>query len=179
MITVNFEDTYDPTNISDDLSRMTFVSPLTNGILQELLVKISPHPDPFLPNVFNLGFGPPGGPNDFLDNVRLKHANVSKVFSTVLFHGLIFLQSYPELTIGIDGSDDKRATMYHLMVKSNRTYLEDFFLLIGVDWYVRVFRNWALEEDDEGNLLSKPRPELFDYDRQRHDLYRYYMFRLR
>jgi hypothetical protein len=64
-----------------------------------VLVKVSPHPDPFLPDVFNLGFGPPGGPNDFQDNVRIRHADVGKVFSTVLFHGLIFLQSNPGLRI--------------------------------------------------------------------------------
>ena len=76
-------------------------------------------------------------------------------------------------------ADDRRARLYHLLIKSNRAYLEDFFVVIGVDWYVRVFRDWTLEEDGEGNLFSKPKPESFDYDRQRHDLYRYYMFRLR
>ena len=72
-----------------------------------------------------------------------------------------------------------RATLYHQMVNANRDYLEDVFVVIGVDWYVRVFRNWTVEQDGQGHLLAKPRPELFDYDRERHDLYRYYLFRLR
>jgi hypothetical protein len=69
--------------------------------------------------------------------------------------------------------------MYHLMLKSNREYLSDFFVAIGVDWYVRVFRDWSCEVDSSGHLLAKPKPEPFDYDRDRHDLYRYYMFQLR
>jgi hypothetical protein len=110
---------------------------------------------------------------------KVKHADISRVFSTVLFHGLTFLQENPDLILGIDGSDDLRATMYHLMIKANRAYLEDFFVIIGVDWYVRVFRNWHCELDAQGHLFAKPKPEPFDYQRNRHDLYRYYMFQLR
>jgi hypothetical protein len=69
--------------------------------------------------------------------------------------------------------------MYHLMIKTNRTYLVDFFAIIGVDWYVRVFRNWQCEVDIQGDLLAKPKPEPFDFQRSRHDLYRFYMFQLR
>ena len=179
MITINFEDTYDPIGMDPDLCEMRFISPQKAGADRELLLKITPHPNPFLPNVYNLGFGPPGGKGGFLDDVRLKHADVGKVFSTVLFHALTFLQASPHLTIGIDGSNDVRATLYHQMIKRNRDYLEDVFVVIGVDWYVRVFRDWTVEQDDNGHLLPKPRPELFDYERERHDLYRYYMFRLR
>jgi hypothetical protein len=179
MITINFEETFDPITIESDLSQMTFQSPQVSGANELLLVKISPHPDPHLPNVYNLGFGPPNGNGGFQDNTRLKHSDTNRVFSTVLFHGLTFLQENPDLTLGIDGSDDLRATMYHLMLKANRAYLDDFFVAIGVDWYVRVFRNWNCEVDSEGNLLAKPKPEIFDYDRSRHDLYRYYMFHLR
>ena len=179
MIAIDFDDTYDPISIATDLSWMRFVAPLVNGADQHLLVKVGPHPDGYLPQVYNLGFGPPAGENAIVDNIRLKLLNVNKVLSTVLFHGLTFLEQNPHLTIGIDGSDDLRATMYHLMIKSNRAYLEDFFTVIGVDWYVRVYRDWTVETDDQGYLLPKPRPELFDYERQRHDLYRYYMFRLK
>jgi len=42
------------------------------------------------------------------------------------------------------------------MFKANRAYLNDFFVAIGVDWYVRVFRNWDCEVDGEGNLLDNP-----------------------
>lgn len=179
MITINFEETFEPTSMESDLSKMTFDSPQVDGTIVSIIVRIDPHPDPDLPEVFNLGFGPSDGNGRFLDDVRLQHADISRVFSTVLFHGLTFLQETPKLTLGVDGSDDIRATMYHLIVKSNRIYLSEFFVAIGVDWYVRVFRDWSYELDADGNLLSKPKPEQFDYQRTRHDLYRYYMFHLR
>lgn len=179
MITINFEETFEPVSIESDFSKMIFNSPQVDGTDKQILVRIDPHPDPYLPNVFNLGFGPPDEDGNFHDNIRLKHAENDKVFSTVLFHGLTFLQVNPELTLGIDGSDDIRATMYHLMFKSNREYLSDFFVGIGVDWYVRVYRDWSYEVDTSGSILSKPKPELFNYERTRHDLYRYYMFHLK
>jgi hypothetical protein len=179
MILLDFEDTYDPNLVQHDLSEMTFDAPQVGGENELLLVQIKPHTDPNLPAVYNLGFGPPAENGRFRDDIRLKHANSGKVFSTVLFHGFTFLQENPDLILGIDGSDDVRATMYHLMIKTNRIYLADFFAIIGVDWYVRVFRNWQCEVDAHGALLAKPRPEPFDFQRSRHDLYRYYMFQLR
>lgn len=179
MITINFEDTFEPESVENDLSQMIFNSPQVDGTMQQILVRIDSHPDPYLPNVFNLGFGPPDEDGNFHDDIRLKHTEINKVFSTVLFHGLTFLQENPELILGIDGSDDARATMYHLMFKSNRQYLNDFFVGIGVDWYVRVFRDGNYEVDETGSILSKPKPELFNYERTRHDLYRYYMFYLK
>jgi len=178
MIKINFEDTYEPITIESDLSRMTFNSPQIDGSVKLLLVKITPHPDSHLPNVYNLGFGPPDGLGGFYDDVKLKHNNISKLFSTVVFLGLTFLQEHPEMTIGIDGSNDLRATLYHLMYKTNRKYLSEFFKAIGVDWYVRIFRDGNYEADELGNYIAKPRPESFDYNRNRHDLYRYYMLSL-
>ncbi|SHL99428.1 hypothetical protein [Chitinophaga sp. CF418] len=179
MITINFEETFEPTFMESDFSMMTFNSPQIDGSIVPIIVKIDPHPDPYLPGVYNLGFGPSDGQGEFSDDIRLRHENIGKVFSTVLFHGLTFLQENPELILGIDGSDDLRATLYHLMVKSNRVYLSEFFVIIGVDWYVRVFRDGNYELDADGNLLSKPKSEQFDYERTRHDLYRYYMFHLK
>lgn len=176
---INFENTYDPISIKSDLSEMTFKSLQTDGSEALILAKIEPLHNQYLPNVYNLGFGPPAINGTFNDNIRLKHANNSKVLSTVIFLGLTFLQENPELTIGVDGSDDTRATLYHMMYKINREYLHDFFLPIGVDWYVRVFRDWSYEVDEEGHALAKPRPEPFDFERSRRDLYRYYMFHLR
>ena len=120
MISINFEETYDPISIESDLSQMTFDSPQSDGTSKLILVKIDNHPDEYLPNVYNLGFGPPDEEGGFKDYVKLRHINNNKVFSTVLFHGLTFLLENPEMTIGIDGSDDLRATLYHLMFKSNR-----------------------------------------------------------
>lgn len=177
-VNINFENTYLPLTMSDDFSTMTFEPPQKNGADQLLLVKIDNKDDPLLPNVYNLGFGPPNGTGSFTDNVRLKHTNVHKVFSTILFQGLSFLGLHPKLTLGIDGSDDLRAALYHGMFRTNKKYLSPIFNSIGVDWYVRIFRNGQYEQDNEGYYIAKPRPEPFDYKRTRHDLYRYYMFKL-
>jgi len=178
-IIINFEDTYQPVCLSDDLSEMTFDSPQMDGTDKRLLVQITPHPDPLLPNVYNLGFGPPDGQGRFVDSIRLRHKDINKIFSTVLFHALSFLEVNPTLTIGLDGSDDLRARLYHRITKSNRNYLNDFFITIGVDWYVRIFRNGDYEKNDSGYPIAKPRPEPFDFNRDNRDLYRYYMFRLK
>jgi len=177
-IIINFEDTYEPLSFGDNLTSMAFNAPQKDGREVELFILISPHSDPLLPNVYNLGFGPPDGNGSFLDDVRLNHQSLNKLFSTVIFHALNFLLNNPELTIGVDGSDDLRARLYHGMFKSNRGYLADYFLAIGVDWYVRIFRDFSYEQEENGHYVSKPRPEPFDYVRDNRDLYRYYMFRL-
>ena len=178
-IIINFQDTYEPVSIESDFSAMTFNSPQRDGTNELILVKIEPLENLFLPNVYNLGFGPPDGKGGFKDDVRPKHKDVPKVFSTVLFHSLNFLGENPKLMLGIDGSDDLRATLYQMMFKTNRKYLDEFFVPLGVDYYVRIFRNGNYEQDEFGNFISKPRAEPFDYDRSRHDLYRYYLFRLK
>ncbi len=58
--------------------------------------------------------------------------------------------------------------------------MDEYFMTIGVDWYVKLLRNKTdIERDYNGNPFFKPRPEAFDYTRNRHDLYRYYMFQLK
>jgi hypothetical protein len=89
-VIINFEDTYQPIHIEPDFSEMSFISPQKDGSSTELLVFIKPHPDAELPNVYNLGFGPPNGEGSFHDDIKLRHADNSKVFSTVLFHALYF-----------------------------------------------------------------------------------------
>jgi len=176
-IKINFEDTYEPLTVSEDLKQMIFPSPQRDGTQAELLIKISTYQDIGIPRIYNLGFGPPDGNGEFDDNISLAHQDYNKMFSTILFHAYVFLNKNPELTLGIDGSDDRRAAVYHKMYINNKDYLEEYFEAIGVDWYVRVFRNWEYEKDEHDNLLPKPRPEAFNYERSWHDLYRYYMFK--
>ena len=90
-IIINLEDTYEPVTLETDLTMMTFIAPQIKNAAQELVIKIEPLGNPLLPNVYNLGFGPPDGKGGFIDNVRLKHEDAGKVFSTVLFLGLAFL----------------------------------------------------------------------------------------
>ena len=83
------------------------------------------------------------------------------------------------MTIGIDGSNDIRAYLYHRMFLTNREYLDEYFVTIGVDWYVKLLRNGSIEIDNNGQVYFKPKPEPFDYHRLAINLYRYYMFRLK
>jgi len=114
-----------------------------------------------------------------IDQIKLKHLNVNKVFSTILLFGITFLQGNRDFSIGIDGSDDIRAYLYHRMFRHNIEHLSHFLSIIGVDWYVKLLRNRLdIERDDNGIPLFKPRPETFDMNRKSNDLYRYYIFTL-
>ena len=180
MIKINLEDTYDPIEVAKDLSFMIFNSRDKNAV-DEVLIKIEilPLGDSLLPNVFNLSFGPLLENGDIDDKARINHLNTNKMFSTLLLFCLVFLQANTEITIGIDGSNDVRAYLYHRMFQTNRAYLNEFFISIGVDWYVRLLRNGTIETDIDGLPFFKPKPEPFDYQRISSDLYRYYMFYLR
>jgi len=92
---------------------------------------------------------------------------------------LTFLQENPTVAIGLDGSNDVRAYLYHRMFCSNKEYLDEYFVALGVDWFVRLLRNNDYERNADGSAFFKPRPEPFDYQRAAKDLYRYYMFHLR
>ena len=178
MVKINFEETLEPIEVAEDLSFMTFTS-LSKDKQETLLkVSISPLGDPLLANVYNLAFGPLDENGNIDDICKVNHANIHKMFSTILFFCLTFLRNNPTATIGIDGSNDVRAYLYHRMFLTNREYLSEFFITIGVDWYVRLLRNGTVELDKNGLPFFKPKPESFDYQRNTNDLYRYYMFQL-
>ena len=181
MIKINFEDIFDPVEVSEYLSFTTFYSPVKTGQDVLIRVEIEPLGDPLLPNVYNLAFGPINDRGELDDTANVSHKDIGKMFSTVLSFALFFLQqsNNPSITIGLDGSNDARAYLYHRMFQTNRKHLDEFFLSIGVDWYVRLLRNQDIERDEDGNAFFKPRPEPFDYTRPNHDLYRYYMFKLK
>jgi hypothetical protein len=182
MIIIDFDNTFDL--LWGEIGRITsiteFNSPQVNGETVLMRVIIQLHPDPLLPNVYNLAMGPPIGESGIEDNVRLKHDDSNRVFSTAILFALAFLTEFPEMIIGLDGTDDLRAMLYHSMFKANREHLSEYFETIGVDWYVKLLRNQIdIERKEDGSAFFKPRPEAFDYDRTRHDLYRYYMFELK
>ena len=177
MIIINLEDTYEPIDVAEDLSFMTFYSEVTNSPNILIKVDISPLGDLHLPNVCNMAFGPLIN-GDIDDKAKINHQSKDKVFSTILLFSLIYLQSNSKITIGIDGSNDIRAYLYHRMFLTNRTYLNEYFVTIGVDWYVKLLRNGDIELDTNRQPYFKPKPEPFDYLRPARNLYRYYMFQL-
>lgn len=178
MFKLDFNNLYSPEEISPDLSQLVFKSVTKSGKQVTIKSVINPHPDPLLENVYNFGFGLLTEDGRIDDMMRIKHAEPSKLFSTVMFHGLFYLRNNPDRILGIDGSNDLRARLYHMMIKSNQVILEEYFKVQGVDWYVRLFRNGNIELDEEGNPFFKPKPEAFDFNRESNDLYRYYTFYL-
>jgi hypothetical protein len=179
MIKIDFEDTYEPIQVAEDLSFMTFFTDVSNNPPILIKIEISALGDPLLPNVFNMAFGPISQNGDIEDTVKINHLNKDKVFSTILLFSLVYLQSNPKMTIGIDGSNDTRAYLYHRMFITNREYLDEYFVTIGVDWYVKLLRNGSIEMDSNGIPYFKPKPEPFDYQRPAKYLYRYYMYQLK
>lgn len=179
MIAINFDHAFPLASIASDLSYAIFDSLDVQDKIIPLKVEISPLADPYLPNVHNLAFGPLQQNGNINDNVKLHHRDTSRVFSIILLFALSFLQTNPTATIGLDGSNDVRAYLYHRMFLSNREYLSHFFIAIGVGWFVRLFRDGTIETDEDGYRFFKPKPEPFDYRRPTRDLYRYYMFYLR
>lgn len=178
MIKVNLRETFEPEFVSEDFEWMIFYAPLREGGKVLLKVAIEPLGNSLLPDAYNLAFGPVDGSGEIDDLARIFHSNPHKVFSTILLFCLNFLLRNTNLRIGLDGSSDTRAYLYHRMFITNKEYLDEYFETFGVDLYVRMFRNGDLERNVNGKLLSQPKPENFNYKRSLKDLYRYYMFQL-
>lgn len=179
MITIDFGNTYLPITVAPDYTSMTFNSPQVNESKELIVVQLQPYPISKLPNVYNLGFGPDDGNGSFLDNVPLQHSDRNMVFSTIMLLALAFLQANPNHIIGLDGSNDARARIYHMMFRSNIVQLGEYFETIGLDYYVKQLRNGELEVDTDQKYVYIPFPQPFDYSRSSRNLYRYYMFYLK
>lgn len=182
MVRLDLQDIYDITalNHNDDELIAEFYAPQIKSEPVLINVKLSLHPDTFLSNVYNLCLGPPDNNGSIDDKIRLKHQNVSKVLSTAIFIAYYFLTEKKDSIIGLDGSDEIRANLYHSMFVLNQGLMSDFFVCVGVDWYVKLLRDKKdVERDDQGNPLFKPIIEPFDYSRDRKQLYGYYMFSLK
>lgn len=179
MTKINLEDIYEPISINNEITEFKFQSELKNNNQLDLYVRFSKIDDQFLPNVFNLAYGPLSDNGYIDDKIKINHKNSNKLFSTILFYVITFLDSYPEASVGIDGSNDVRAYLYHRMFISNQKELHDLIITIGVDWYVRLLRDGNIEVDSDGVLFFKPKPEPFDIQRKTNDLYRYYLIKLK
>jgi len=139
-ITINFEDTYDIEDISEDLKSFYFASIDKNGSPIRLQVRIEDNKNKFLPNVFNLAFGPLDDKGDIDDTATIDHQNVSKMYSTILLGALTFLRANPNKVMGIDGSNLVRACLYYRLFQHNYSYLLQYFDVFGVKFYIRLLR---------------------------------------
>jgi hypothetical protein len=160
----------------------TFNTTLKNGDIVPIGVNISEEEHPFIPNVYNLGFGPLGPNNQIDDKIKLCHQNYSKLFSTIVLTGMSFLENNTDKFLGIDGSNNARAYMYYRCIHNNYNYLRQYLNIYGVNYYIRILRKSKNKDSpvpfDEGDIIVKP--QIINKDTQvRHEkLYNYFIFNL-
>ena len=182
MIKIDLKNTYEIEKLTRDFSVSTFYTELKNGKKVELQISILKNSDIHLIRMYNLAFGPLNESGEIDDNIVLQHTNIEKVFSTILMVALAFLELHKEkkVKIGIDGSNDIRAYLYHRMFKGNYDLFSEFLFIGGIDWYVKLLRyKNDIERDKEGNPYFKPILEPFDLVKKSSELYRYYYFELK
>jgi len=139
-VKLDFDDVYDIKPLSEDLRISTFETELSDGSTLPLLVEISNDPHELLPEVFNLAFGPPTNKGEIDDKAEITHKNYSRTFSSILLSGLIYLNSNTAHYLGIDGSNNARAYLYYRFLQQNYDYLDRYFNVYGLKYYVRISR---------------------------------------
>ena len=178
-VKIDFDNTYDFDAISSNLKIGTFRTELADGTDVPLRVEIATEPHRLLPYVYNLAFGPLNENGEIDDKIQLKHKDYSKVFSTIIINALSYLTENPTHSLGIDGSDIRRAIMYYRFIKGNYDYLNEFFEIKGLKYYVRISRLGKYDYDnpfDFEDVVTYPN-EIFRDERMTADkLYNYFIF---
>lgn len=181
-VKIDFENRYQLEKINGDLSSGVFTTILKDGTPVDLDIQIS-GVHPLLPDVINLAFGPLNEQGEINDKVKLPHADHSKVFSTIIFAGMMYLRENPAKFLGINGSNNARAYMYYRCIQNNFDYLTQHFEIYGVNYYVRMLRK-IREEDlvfpiDNQNIIGVFQPIQFMEHIPHEELYNYFIFKLR
>lgn len=179
---INFDDLYDIDHISSDLKFSSFKTKLNNGKDVPLSVRISNQAHALLPNVYNLAFGPLNAKGKIDDKAELSHSDYSKVFSTILFTAFAYLKNNPTHHLGIDGSDNARAYFYYRALQRNFNYLDQYFRMYGIKYFVRITRFGKTQYDnpfDFEDIMPYPfRIEKAAQISQDH-MYNYFIFNLK
>lgn len=173
---------YDIAPVPEDFNTSTFRTELADGSTIPLQIKISSKAHELSKNVFNLAFGPLGRNGQIDDAIELEHRDYSKVFSTILSEAHTYLLNNPEHSLGIDGSDNRRAYLYHRLIKGNFEYLSKYFNLYGMKYYVRISRFGKQQYDnpfDFKDVHSKLMPLEKEAFMNTESLYNYYVFKLK
>jgi hypothetical protein len=181
-VKIDFDNLYDIENISPDLKFSTFHTSLNDGRALPLVVKIGNLSHDLLPNVYNLAFGPLNRKGKVDDKAELKHADYSKVFSTILFSAVAYLKNNPDHYLGIDGSDNARAYFYYRALQRNFNYLDQHFRMFGIKYFVRITRFGKTQYDnpfDFEDIMPYPfrirKGDLVSQDQ----MYNYFIFNLK
>lgn len=147
-VKINLEERYELDMLDNNTTSSRFTSLLKDGSEILLGVEISKEAHPLMPNVYNLGFGPLDKSGQINDQIRLSHADHSRVFSTILVAAMVFLKEYPDRFLGVDGSNNARAYMYYRCIRNNLAYLSRYFNIQGTKYYARILRK--SNDTDEG-----------------------------
>ena len=177
-IKIDFENRYEASLLGNDIRFSIFESILIDGATAKLGIKISTEEHPYMLDVYNLAFGPLNDELQIDDRARLTHQDHSKVFSTIVFSGLSFLTEHSEKYLGIDGSNTARAYMYYRCIQNNFDYLDSFFTIYGVNYYLRVLRDGSNDYDPE-DLLAFPEAVVKGESISPKKLFNYFIFKLK
>lgn len=183
-IKIDFGNCYETKLISSDLSFVQFETELTDSTKVSIRILISDQPHPFLPQVYNLAFGPihKEDRNKIDDQIQLKHIDHSKVFSTIVLVALTFLIENPDKYLGIDGSNNTRAYLYFRIIQNNYELLSEYFEIFGIKYYVRILRK-KKDSDEEYPIDTKDINAAYVEIEKGHKItlekmYNYFIFRI-
>jgi hypothetical protein len=151
-VKLDFDNPYNIEPVSEDMRTSIFQTELRDGTQVSLKVEISSEPHELLPNVFNLAFGPMNDKGKIDDKAELSHKDYSKVFSSILITGMLYLEHNRSHYLGIDGSNNARAYLYYRFLKKNYDYLNKFFKIYGLKYYVRISRFGKSQYDNPFNF---------------------------
>lgn len=180
-VKIDFDRTYNFTEISGDLRTAIFSTELQDENSAVLKIEISNEAHELLPNVYNLAFGPVDKKGEIDDKAALHHKDYSKVFSTILLVALKYLTLNPDHYLGIDGSDNLRAYYYWRFLQRNHDYLTNYFEIFGVKYYVRISRFGKTQYENPFDF-----DDIFPYPDRIHKslhwpklMYNYFIFKLK
>ncbi len=177
MINLDFGDTYSLTYVSEDFTVAEFFSTQKDNSIQLLRINIEPFSFGKSLESWNLSFGPLDAYGAINDLAKLNHVDTGKVLSTVVLFAITFSDKYSWRFIGLDGSNQARSRLYHLMFRTNREKLTELLTIVGVDFYARLLKNGKFKRDQEGHIEFNPIPLSYNFERQSNDQYWYYMFK--
>jgi len=140
VVKLDFDNPYHLDSVTEDLRMSVFRTELQDGTQIPLKVEISSQPHELLPGVFNLAFGPVNNKGKIDDKAELSHKDYSKVFSSILVTGMMYLTKNKDHYLGIDGSNNARAYLYYRFLQKNLDYLNQFIRIFGLKYYVRISR---------------------------------------
>lgn len=139
-VKIDLKNTYKIDFISDDFRLAEFTSDVNHNQKKLIKIEIGSESHDLLNNVYNLAFGPLNNNNEIDDKAELAHTDYSKVFSTIFLTTVNYLTANPNQGIGIDGSDNSRAYYYWRIIQRNFEYLDEYFEIYGLKYYVRISR---------------------------------------